>query len=89
VFVGHHVVFVNDKYPRAVNPDGSMQTDADWTVVPTVVEQGASIGSNATILCGVTIGAGAIIGAGSVVTRSVPAGEIWAGNVARRIRKAS
>lgn len=87
VFIGHHVVFVNDKYPRAVNPDGSMQTDADWTVVPTRVERGASIGSNATILGGVTIGAGAIVGAGSVVTRSVPAGEIWAGNPGRRIRK--
>lgn len=88
VFLGHHVVFVNDKYPRAVNPDGTMQTDDDWTVVPTRVERGASIGSNATILCGVTIGAGAVVGAGSVVTKSVPAGETWAGNAARRLRKA-
>lgn len=87
VFIGHNVTFINDRYPRATNPDGSMQTDADWQVVPTKVETGASIGSSSTILCGVTIGTGAIIGAGSVVTKSVPAGEIWAGNPARAIKK--
>ncbi len=86
-FIGHNVTFINDKYPRAVNPDGSMQTDADWAVVKTTVEKGASVGSSATILCGVTIGAGAIVGAGSVVTKSVPPGEIWAGNPAKFIRK--
>ena len=86
VFVGHNVTFINDKYPRATNPDGAMQTDADWTVVPTRVETGATIGSGATLLCGVTIGAGAVVGAGSVVTKSVPPGEVWAGNPARRLR---
>jgi UDP-2-acetamido-3-amino-2,3-dideoxy-glucuronate N-acetyltransferase len=87
VFVGHHVIFTNDRYPRAVNPDGSLQTDADWTVVPTVVERGASIGSGTTILCGLRIGAGALVGAGSVVTKAVPARELWAGNPARLLRR--
>lgn len=87
VFIGHGVMFINDKYPRATNPDGSSQTEADWTVIPTRVERRASIGSNATILCGVTIGEGAIIGAGSVVTRDVPPGMIVAGVSARVIRK--
>jgi len=87
VFIGHNVTFINDKYPRSVNPDGSMQTEKDWAVVPTVVEKGASIGSSVTILCGIIIGARAIIGAGSVVTKSVPADEIWAGNPAKFIRK--
>lgn len=87
VFVGHNVTFINDKFPRAVNADGSMQTDADWKVEPTVVEDRASIGSSVTVLCGVRIGAGAMIGAGSVVTKDVPAGEIWVGNPARFLRK--
>ena len=87
VFIGHSVTFTNDKYPRATNPDGSLQTDADWTCIPTRVEHDASVGSGATILCGVTIGARAVVGAGSVVTKSVPAGEIWAGNPARFLRK--
>lgn len=87
VFIGHNVTFINDLYPRAVNEDGSLQTEADWKVVQTFIEDGASVGSSATILCGVTIGAGAIIGSGSVVTKSVPAGEIWAGNPAKRLRK--
>lgn len=87
VFIGHHVCFINDRYPRAVNPDGSRQTEADWTVVPTVVKRGASIGSNATILCGVTIGENAIVGAGSVVTKDVPANTIVAGNPARVLRQ--
>ena len=86
VFIGHGVMFINDKYPRAVNEDGSMQTDADWSVVRTVVRRGASIGSGATILCGVEIGANAIVGAGSVVTRDVPPDTIVAGNPARVLR---
>lgn len=86
VFIGHGVVFVNDKYPRATNSDGSLQTDADWAVVPTVVKLGASIGSNATILSGVTIGRSSIVGAGAVVTRDVADGVTVAGNPARPIR---
>jgi UDP-2-acetamido-3-amino-2,3-dideoxy-glucuronate N-acetyltransferase len=89
VFVGHGVMFINDRYPRATNADGNLQTGADWRVLPTVVKRRASIGSNATILCGVTIGEDAIIGAGSVVTRDVPAGAIVAGNPARVIRSIS
>ena len=87
VFIGHGVVFINDPYPRAVNADGELQTDRDWTVVRTVVRRGASIGSGSTILCGVEVGEDAIVGAGSVVTRSVPAGTIVAGNPARVLRK--
>ena len=82
-FIGHGVMFTNDKFPRAANPDGSQQTEADWTVIPTVVKKSASIGSNATILCGITIGENAVVGAGSVVTKDVPAGAIVAGNPAR------
>lgn len=87
VFIGHHVCFINDRYPRAVNADGSRQTEADWAVVPTLVKRGASIGSNATILCGVTIGENAIVGAGSVVTKDVPADTVVAGNPARVLRR--
>ncbi|MEC7641576.1 MAG: acyltransferase [Nitrospinota bacterium] len=83
VFIGHNVTFINDKYPAATNRDGTMKTDADWTVIPIVVGDKASIGSSVTILCGVTIGAQAVIGAGSVVTQSVPPGQVWAGNPAR------
>ena len=79
VFIGHGVMFTNDLYPRAVNADGSLQTDADWTLVETRVERQASIGSNATILAGVTIGEGALVGAGAVVTKDVPAFSIVAG----------
>src|SRR6266496_6190294 len=86
VFVGHGVTFINDKYPKAVGDAGRLQTDADWTVVPTVVERGASIGSGATILGGVTIGERAIVGAGAVVTKSVPAEATVAGNPAIVIR---
>ena len=87
VFIGHGVVFINDPYPRAVNADGEPQTEKDWTVVRTVVRRGASIGSGSTILCGIEVGEDAIVGAGSVVTRSVPAGTIVAGNPARVLRK--
>lgn len=82
VFIGHGVMFINDKYPRAT-AGGQLQTDADWQVVPTRVERGASIGSGATILCGVTIGEGAMIGAGAVVTRDVAARTTVAGVPAR------
>ena len=88
VFIGHGVTFINDKYPHSINPDGSMQTEADWAVVATRVGRGASIGSGSTILCGLTIGEGAMTGAGSVVTKNIPAGEIWAGNPARFLKKA-
>lgn len=87
VFIGHGVMFINDKFPRATANDGSPQTEADWVCVETVVKKGASIGSNATILCGVTIGERAIVGAGSVVTRDVPAGAIVAGSPARLLRR--
>ncbi len=87
VFIGHGVMFINDKYPRATNSSGSLQTEADWQCITTLVRQGASIGSNATILCGITIGKGAIVGAGSVVTRDVPDWTVVAGNPARIIRK--
>ncbi len=87
-FIGHGVMFTNDKYPRATNPGGALQTENDWQVVPTFVRRGASIGSNATILCGVTIGAEAIVGAGAVVTRDVPPGAIVAGVPARRLHSA-
>ena len=89
VFIGHGVMFINDKYPRAVTAGGAPQSAADWTVVPTVVRRGASIGSNSTILCGVEIGEDAIVGAGSVVTHNVPAGTIVAGNPARVLREIS
>jgi acetyltransferase-like isoleucine patch superfamily enzyme len=85
VFVGHGVMFTNDPYPRAANFDGTLQTEADWTVVPTRVKRGASIGSNATILCGLIVGANALIGAGAVVTTDVPDYAIVAGVPARII----
>ena len=88
VFIGHGVMFINDRYPRATAAGGYLQTEADWLVEPTVVKRGASIGSNATILCSVTIGEGAIVGAGSVVTQDVPPGMIVAGNPARLLRPA-
>jgi acetyltransferase-like isoleucine patch superfamily enzyme len=87
VFVGHHVVFINDRYPRATNEHGELQTEADWAVQPTVVKRGASIGSGAVILCSLTIGENAIVGAGSVVTKDIPPNTVVAGNPARIIRK--
>lgn len=87
VFIGHNVTFINDKYPRATNPGGGMQTEADWKVVPTQIKKGASIGSSVTILCGITVGEGAIVGAGSVVTKDVPPGVIVAGNPARPLKQ--
>jgi UDP-2-acetamido-3-amino-2,3-dideoxy-glucuronate N-acetyltransferase len=78
-FIGHGVMFTNDLYPRATNPDGSPQTEADWKVVETHIHRRASIGSNATIVCGITIGEGALVGAGAVVTKDVPPFAIVAG----------
>ncbi len=86
VFIGHGVMFINDKYPHATTETGGLQTEADWVCIPTRIRKRASIGSNATILCGVTVGEGALVGAGSVVTRDVPAGTVVAGNPARVIR---
>jgi len=85
VFIGHGVMFINDKYPRAVTATGQLQTEADWECTPTLIKRGASIGSNATILCGVTVGEGALVGAGSVVTHDVAPGAVVAGNPAYKI----
>jgi acetyltransferase-like isoleucine patch superfamily enzyme len=86
VFVGHNVTFINDRYPRATNGDGQLQTEADWECIPTTVKCGASIGSGATLLCGITVGERAVVGAGSVVTKDVPPGAVVAGNPARVIK---
>ncbi len=85
-FIGHGVMFTNDLFPRATNPDGSQQTDADWHMQETFVKKGASIGSNATILCGITIGENALIGAGAMVTKDIPANAVAAGNPAKIIK---
>jgi UDP-2-acetamido-3-amino-2,3-dideoxy-glucuronate N-acetyltransferase len=85
VFVGHGVMFINDRDPRATNEGGGLQTEADWELIETRVERGASIGSNATIMGGITIGAGALVGAGAVVTKDVPPGAVVAGVPARAI----
>jgi UDP-2-acetamido-3-amino-2,3-dideoxy-glucuronate N-acetyltransferase len=85
VFIGHGVMFTNDRYPKASNPDGSPQTEADWKLEVTRVRRGASVGSNVTVVCGVTIGEGAVVGAGAVVTRDVPDYAIVAGVPARVI----
>jgi len=86
VFIGHNVTFINDKFPRATNEDGSLQNENDWNRIETYVEQGASIGSSATILCGVRIGKKAVIGAGAVVTKDVPPNAVAVGNPARVIK---
>ena len=86
VFIGHNVTFINDRFPKSTNEDGSMQTDEDWTLEETFVRKRASVGSSATILCGVTIGEGALVGAGSVVTKDVPPRTVVAGNPARVIK---
>ncbi len=87
VFVGHNVTFINDKHPRSVNEDGTMQSESNWEVIETFVKKGASIGSSSTILCGVTIGENAIVGAGAVVTKDVPPNTIVAGVPAKVIKK--
>jgi len=86
VFVGHGVVFVNDKHPRACNEDGSPKGPGDWTLVETWIEDDASIGSGATVMCGIRIGKAAMVGAGAVVTHDVPAGATVVGNPARVVR---
>jgi acetyltransferase-like isoleucine patch superfamily enzyme len=86
VFIGHGVMFTNDTYPRATTGAGGLQTEADWKVEPTVIRQGASVGSGATILCNICIGENAIVGAGSVVTKDVPPNAIVAGNPAKVLR---
>ncbi len=87
VFVGHNVTFINDKYPRAVNVDGSMQTDDDWQLIETFIKDRVSIGSSSTIMGGVTIGENSIIGAGAVVTKDVPSNVVVAGVPAKIIKK--
>lgn len=87
VFIGHGVMFINDRYPRATTEDGATQSEADWKLEQTLVKRRASIGSNATILCGVTIGENAVVGAGSVVTKDVPDRTVVAGNPARVLRR--
>ena len=86
VFIGHNVTFINDKFPRATNEDGSLQTEEDWNCETTSIEKGVSIGSSATILCGITIAKGAIVGAGAVVTKNVPEKAVVAGNPAKIIK---
>jgi acetyltransferase-like isoleucine patch superfamily enzyme len=87
VFIGHGVTFVNDRYPRATNPNGQLQTDADWHCQRTLIKRGASIGSGATLLGGITVNENAIVGAGSVVTKDVPAHATVAGNPARLLQR--
>ena len=88
VFIGPHVCFTNDKVPRAINRDGSLKTDADWVVSPTLVRSGAALGANSTILPGVSIGRWAVVGSGSVVTHDVADYELVVGNPARRVGSA-
>ncbi|MEP6909695.1 MAG: DapH/DapD/GlmU-related protein [Actinomycetota bacterium] len=88
VFVGHGVLFINDKTPRATTDDGSLQGESDWELIPTVIERGASLGSGAIVMGGVRVGAGALVGAGAVVTRDVAPGEVVAGSPARTTRRA-
>lgn len=85
-FIGHGVMFINDRYPKATTDSGSLQSEEDWACIPTLIKKRASIGSNATILCGVTIGEDAMVGAGSVVTHDVPPGTVVAGNPAHPIQ---
>jgi acetyltransferase-like isoleucine patch superfamily enzyme len=89
VFIGHNVTFINDRYPRATDVSGKLQTEADWSCQRTLVKRGASIGSGATLLGGITIGENALIGAGSVVTRDVPANARVAGNPAKILNASS
>jgi acetyltransferase-like isoleucine patch superfamily enzyme len=85
-FIGHGVMFINDKIPRSTAAAGGLQTEADWMVVPTIIKKGASLGTGSTIMCGVTVGENAVVGAGSMVLKDVPANTVVAGNPAREIR---
>jgi UDP-2-acetamido-3-amino-2,3-dideoxy-glucuronate N-acetyltransferase len=87
VFVGHNVVFINDRRPRATNPDGSPQSEQDWLLERTLIRRGASVGSGAIIMCGVEIGEGATVGAGALVTHDVPPNCVVAGSPARILRQ--
>ncbi len=89
VFVGHGVVFINDRQPRATNGDGSLKAGDDWLMERTLIRRGASIGSGAVLMCGISVGEGALVGAGAVVIRDVPAGEVVAGNPARLLARAA
>jgi acetyltransferase-like isoleucine patch superfamily enzyme len=86
VFIGHNVTFINDRFPKATNPDGSIQSEADWKLEETIIKKGASIGSGSTLLCGISVGENAIIGAGSIVTKNIPDNAIAAGNPAKILR---
>ena len=86
VFIGHHVCFTNDVYPRSTTADGDLQSEGDWELTETIVKRRASVGSGAVILAGLTIGEGSLVGAGSVVTKDVAAGTVVAGNPARVLR---
>jgi UDP-2-acetamido-3-amino-2,3-dideoxy-glucuronate N-acetyltransferase len=86
-FIGPHVCFTNDRYPRAVSENGEKLESSDWEVVPTLVKRGAAIGANATVVCGVTIGEGAMVGAGSTVTKDVPAAALVVGTPARVVNR--
>jgi len=87
VFIGHNVVFINDRRPRATNPDGSPQSEEDWRLERTLIRRRASVGSGAIIMCGVEIGEGAMVGAGALVTRNVPPNCVVAGSPARILRQ--
>ena len=87
VFIGHNVTFINDVYPRAVNKNGTLQSEEDWKIIETFIENGVSIGSSATILAGIKIGANSIVGAGAVVTKDVPPNVIVVGNPAKILRE--
>jgi UDP-2-acetamido-3-amino-2,3-dideoxy-glucuronate N-acetyltransferase len=87
VFVGHGVMFINDRFPAAVTESGELKTDADWKLETTTIRKRAALGSGAVILCGVTIGEGAVVGAGAVVTKDVPDGAVVAGVPARLMQR--
>lgn len=89
VFIGHHVIFINDKYPRATSSSGNLREEREWEMIPTLVEEGVSIGSGAVVMAGVTIGKNAMVGAGSLVLNSVPENTVVAGHPARKVNQIS